>query len=123
MPESHQAKSAIWVFEDSQTDLGIISSVLEHYLYLFDLCYDWLKWYSQEQETSIQLLDRVCLHNMPKNTKHWFSYGLDELDPCFDFDGLKQCLEQVFVPYHVFDLSERRERVQQQVEKYCYLQG
>lgn len=123
MPENHQAKSAIWVFEDSQTDLGIISSVLEHYLYLFDLCYDWLKWYSQEQETSIQLLDRVCLHNMLKNTKHWFSYGLDELDPCFDFDGLKQCLEQVFVPYQVFDLSERRERVQQQVEKYCYLQG
>lgn len=99
----------VWVFEDSQTDMGLVHSIYDNYAYLIDLCYDWLKWYLIDLPTPKH--SQVCLQNEHYKISNWFGFGHAEMDKAIDLMGLKTLLEQVFDNRGIFNLTARRKNV------------
>ena len=90
MARSDAASPAVWVFEDSQSDLGIIRAISDERWYLLDVCFDWLTWRldgSHDPEAG-----GVCLVNSQPLGRDWFAFGGDARDPAIGLDDLKAAL-------------------------------
>lgn len=84
------APPAVWVFEDSQSDLGIIRAISDERWYLLDVCFDWLTWRLDGSHDADA--GGVCLVNSQPLGRDWFAFGGGARDPAIGLDDLKAAL-------------------------------
>jgi hypothetical protein len=103
-----QALPAVWVFEDSQSDLGVIRALSDDLRYLLDLCFDWLRWRfddSRDPEAG-----GVCLVNSQALGRDWFAFGCKAIDPAFGLEDLKNTLARYQELFRWFTPRQRTAR-------------
>lgn len=110
----------VWIFEDSQTDMGLVHSIYDNHAYLLDICYDWLEWYFVDLPAT-QNQAQVCLQNEKYTATHWFGFGSNTTDKNIDLVGLKNLLESVFSNRGIFNLTTRRKNVKIEIPTNKYL--
>lgn len=82
---------ALWIFEDSNADLGLVGACWDRAKWLLELCLDYLNWRLDEAGAP----DRPaapCHLNLDRVGEDFLAYGAEALDPAFDFAGLRDCL-------------------------------
>ena len=82
---------AVWIFEDSQSDLGVIRALADDFWYFLDVCFDWLSWSIDEYKHATA--DPGCLVNLPAPARDWFAFGAAERDPAIGLSDLKAALQ------------------------------
>ena len=88
--EEHDATPAVWIFEDSQSDLGIMRAVVEDIWYLLDVCFDWLNW--TLEESGQEPRDRACLYGSIHGQRDWFAFGMSRRDSAIGLEALWEAL-------------------------------
>ena len=83
---------ALWIFEDSNADLGIVGACFDRAEWLLNLCLDYLNW-RLDETGSDKANEAPCLLNQDKMYGDLLAYGSEHADPAFDFSGLRDCLE------------------------------
>lgn len=83
-------KSAIWIFEDSHADLGIVGACKDRMEWILNLCLDYLVWQADEAASVAE--ETRCSLNRERLAKDFMTYGHSALDPAFDYAGLRQVL-------------------------------
>jgi hypothetical protein len=82
---------ALWIFEDSHADLGIVGAGYDRAEWLLNLCLDYLNWRLDEID-GLEQSPAPCLLNRSRLTADFLAYGAATVDPAFDFAGLRDCL-------------------------------
>ena len=88
--EGANTSIAVWIFEDSQSDLGIMRSALDGIWYLLDVCFDWLNWTLDEAADAVG--EPVCLDNLVRPPRDWLSYGMESRDTSIGLADLRESL-------------------------------
>ncbi len=125
MPDNTMEKgiNGVWIFEDSQTDLGIVRTVFDNFFEIIDLCYDWLQWYLVDARDSENALEKVCLENISYPSQDWFAFGESKSDEALDFYALKSAIETLFNGSRKFTYTERRRRVEKDISNYRLIEN
>jgi hypothetical protein len=103
-----EALPAVWVFEDSQSDLGVIRALSDDLRYLLDLCFDWLNW--RFDDTRDPEAGGVCLVNSQALGRDWFAFGCKSTDPAFGLEDLKTTLKRYQELFRWFTPRQRTAR-------------
>lgn len=91
---SEQDKSAIWIFEDSHADMGIVGACFDRLEWLLSLCLDYLTWRQGENEPGPVTPRQGFELNHERLSLDVFCYGNAKPDKALDFSALKTALEQ-----------------------------
>lgn len=92
---------AVWIFEDSHADLGIVGACRDRIEWILNLCLDHLVW-SQDEAGGVDDAQN-CELNHRRLTQDFMAYGREAADAAFDFKGLRDVLENV----GIFSARER----------------
>lgn len=115
---SEDPLNGVWIFEDSQTDLGIIRTFFDNFFEVIDLCYDWLQWYLVDAHDNQNKLEKVCLENITYPSHEWFAYGGSRIDKAISFSELKKAIEDLFGKGRRYANTERRRLVERNLNDY-----
>lgn len=86
-------RGALWLFEDSHADLGIVGAAYDHAEWLLNLCLDYLNWRLDEVGGLEGKSPAPFLLNRARLTDDFLAYGAENPDDKFDFVGLRDCLQ------------------------------
>jgi hypothetical protein len=89
------ADHSVWVFEDSNADLGLARAVVDHCHFILDLCADYLAWLLEENTQDSRPGEPACLENQILPAADFFRYGAAERDPALGFADLLGVLRQI----------------------------
>jgi len=83
-------RDALWIFEDSHADLGIVGACYDRAEWLLELCLDYLNW---RQELSTKTRHHYPCRVAPEGLAvDFLAYGESTIDPALDGEGLRDCL-------------------------------
>jgi len=87
-----EADNSVWVFEDSNADLGLARAVADHCRAILDLCGDYLGWLLEENAPEARPGAPACLENQILPAADFFRYGGAARDPALGFEALLEAL-------------------------------
>lgn len=99
--------AALWIFEDSHADLGIVGAGYDRAEWLLNLCLDYLNWRLDEIDNA-EKEPAPCLLNEDRLTADFLAYGAEQVDPAFDFAGLCDTLRESGLISDRHSLTEAR---------------
>jgi hypothetical protein len=83
-------RDALWIFEDSHADLGIVGACYDRADWLLELCLDYLNWRNElSTDTGHHYPCRVAREGLAVD---FLAYGEPAIDAALDGDGLRNCL-------------------------------
>jgi len=115
--------AAIWIFEDSHADLGIIGACKERMEWILKLCLDYLVWRIEDLPQALGGQEAVpaslCSLNNARLANDFLTYGEKEYDPVFDFPGLYAAIQNCGMFPAVNSITSARRRAQEEAREDC----